>query len=204
MIRPAVLLALAVAAAPAFAELYRYRDPETGQMKLTNVPPPWMKKHPQAVQVIQMPGTAQSPAPALQAPAGTPARDQALAPQAETSTTGAPAASGSTLPPNAFEMDGQRQLLLQQLVVDASDVGTPSGRERFLLRLGSVISLEARLETIDPPGRKVREAERDRALDQCSDGFAQALKDPNAEREFTGEMLRFMGERVVQCARGPC
>jgi hypothetical protein len=25
-----------------------------------------------------------------------------------------------------------------------------------------------------------------------------------AQRKFTGELLRFMGDRVVQCARGSC
>jgi len=66
------------------------------------------------------------------------------------------------------------------------------------------VSIEARLDKIDPGGRKARAAERDRALEQCADGFATALTDPNAQLEFTGELLRFMGDRVVQCARGPC
>lgn len=47
-------------------------------------------------------------------------------------------------------------------------------------------------------------AERDRALEQCAEGFAAAFKDPTAQLEFSGEVLRFMGERVVQCARAPC
>lgn len=196
MLRPVMLLALAVAAAPAFAELYRYRDPETGQIKLTNVPPAWMKHRPQAVQVIPAPG-ATKPAAAPQAPAP----NAPATPQAGSAPGGAPAA---TLPPNAFEADRQRQLLLQQLVAEAPNVGTPAGRERFLARLGNVIGLETRLDKVDPSGRKAREAERDRALDECADGFAQALKDPNAQREFTGELLRFLGDRVVQCARGPC
>jgi hypothetical protein len=191
MLRPFIVLALAVAAAPAAADLYRYRDPETGQIKLTNVPPVWMKHRPQAVQVIPAPGATK---PAAAAP-------QASAPDAPSAS---PAGSGATLPPSAFEADRQRQLLLQQLVAEAPNVGTPAGRERFLARLGNVIGLETRLDKVDPSGRKAREAERDRALGECSDGFAQALKDPSAQREFTGELLRFLGDRVVQCARGPC
>lgn len=197
--RPIVLLALAVAAAPAAAELYRYRDPETGQIKLTNVPPPWMKHRPHAVQVIQPPGAAKPPAVAPPAPAP----DAPAAPQAA-AAPGAPAASGATLPAGAFEADRQRRLLLDQLVAEAPNVGTPSGRERFLARLGNVIGLETRLDKVDPGGQKARQAERDRALGECADGFAQALKDPNAQREFTAELLRFLGDRVVQCARGPC
>jgi hypothetical protein len=116
----------------------------------------------------------------------------------------APGKSAATLPPHAFEMDRQRTRLLQQLVAEAPNVGTPAGKERFFARLGDVVSIEARLDRIDSGGRKARAAERDRALEQCSDGFATALKDPNAQLEFTGELLRFMGDRVVQCARGPC
>ena len=93
---------------------------------------------------------------------------------------------------------------VQQLVAEAPNVGSPAGKERFLNRLGDVVGIEARLDKIDPGGRKARAAERDRALEQCADGFATALKDPTAQAEFTGELLRFMGDRVVQCARGPC
>jgi hypothetical protein len=101
-------------------------------------------------------------------------------------------------------MERQRALMLQQLVAEAPDVGTPDGRERFLDLLGDVVKIESRLDRVDPAGRKGREAERHRALERCSDGFAQALKDPNAQIEFTGELMRFMGDRIVQCARGLC
>ena len=177
MLRPVLILALAALMLPAAAQLYHYRDPETGQTKLTNVPPPGTK---QGAAAQAVPATAQPPA---------------------ATSHGKPAA---TLPPHAFEMDRQRTRLLQQLVAEATNVGNPAGKERFLNRLGDVVSIEARLDKIDPGGRKARAAERDRALEQCSDGFAAALKDPNAQLEFTGELLRFMGERVVQCARGPC
>jgi len=177
MLRPVLILALAALMLPATAQLYHYRDPETGQTKLTNVPPPGTK---QGAAAQAVPATAQPPA---------------------ATSHGKPAA---TLPPHAFEMDRQRTRLLQQLVAEATSVGNPAGKERFLNRLGDVVSIEARLDKIDPGGRKARAAERDRALEQCSDGFATALKDPNAQLEFTGELLRFMGERVVQCARGPC
>ncbi|HSD44061.1 MAG TPA: DUF4124 domain-containing protein [Burkholderiales bacterium] len=181
MTRMLLVLTLAALMAPAAAELYRYRDPITGQMKLTNIPPPGTKN-------VQQP-------PAAATPAAFPPQATAAAP---------PAKPGATLPPNAFEMDRQRVLLLQQLVAEAPNVGTPAGRERFLARLGDVVSIETRLDRLDPAGRKGREVERDRALELCSDGFAQALKDPNAQVEFAGELLRFMGDRIVQCARGLC
>ena len=177
MLRPVLILALAALMLPAAAQLYHYRDPETGQTKLTNVPPPGTK---QGAAAQAVPATAQ--------------------PSAATSP-GKPAA---TLPPHAFEMDRQRTRLLQQLVAEAPNVGNPAGKERFLNRLGDVVSIEARLDKVDPGGRKARAAERDRALEQCTDGFATALKDPSAQLEFTGELLRYMGDRVVQCARGPC
>jgi hypothetical protein len=179
MVRVLLLLGVAAFVTPAAAELYRYRDPDTGQMKLTNIPPPGMRKAPQ-VPPAQPPAAA---TPAAAAPSAT-----------------RPAA----VPPNALEMERQRVLMLQQLVAEAPDVGTPAGRERFLDLLGDVVTIESRLDRIDPAGRKGREAERDRALERCSDGFAQALKDPNAQIEFAGELMRFMGDRIVQCARGQC
>jgi hypothetical protein len=179
MARVLLLLAVAAFVTPAAAELYRYRDPDTGQMKLTNIPPPGMRKAPQ-VPPAQPPAAA---TPAAAAPSAT-----------------RPAA----LPPNALEMERQRVLMLQQLVAEAPDVGTPAGRERFLDLLGDVVTIESRLDRIDPAGRKGREAERGRALERCSDGFAQALKDPNAQVEFAGELMRFMGDRIVQGARGQC
>ena len=186
MTRTLLVVALAVFLTPAAAQMYRYRDPDTGQMKLTNIPPPGAKKSVQAPPAqAGQPSTGAAPAAVVapQSPAATP---------------------GAALPPNAFEMDRQRMLMLQQLVAEAPNVGTPAGRQRFLAGLGDVVSIETRLDRIDPGGRKGRETERDRALERCSEGFAQALKDPNAQLEFTGELLRFMGDRVVQCARGQC
>lgn len=172
--RPILVLALSLVAPPADAQLYRHRDPATGQTKLTNVPPPGAKP--------AAPAEAVKPAPAATAPAG----------------------PSATLPSNAFEADRQRVRLLKQLVAEAPNVASPAGKERFLATLGEVVSLETRIDRLDPGGRKGRAAERDRALEQCADGFAAAFKDPNAQLEFTGELLRFMGDRVVQCARGPC
>jgi hypothetical protein len=169
--RSVLTLLLALAALPAEAQLYRYRDPATGQTRLTNIPPPGAK-----------PGLTPAEAPKLPPPAAVP---------------GAPPAS-------TFEADRQRVRLLQQLVKEAPGVGSAAGKERFLAALGEVISLETRIDKLDPAGRKARAAERDRALEQCSDGFAQAFADPHAQLEFSGELLRFMGERIVQCARGPC
>lgn len=186
MLRPILILALAALTVPAVAQMYRYRDPYTGQMKLTNIPPPGTQQGAPA-QVAPTPDASQ-PAPATVPP----------------SAAASPAKPGVTLPPNAFEMDRQRARLLQQLVAEAPNVGTPAGKERFLARLGDVVSIDARLDRIDPGGSKGRAAERDRALVRCSEGFATALKDPNAQLEFTGELLRFMGDRVVQCARGAC
>lgn len=64
-----------LAGTAAHAEMYRYRDPETGQVKLTNIPPPWMKagRPGPRVEVIRPPGAAASPATSARggAPAAT-------------------------------------------------------------------------------------------------------------------------------------
>jgi hypothetical protein len=188
-----LLIALAAAAASAQADLYRYRDPDTGQTKLTNLPPPWLAK-PGApaprTDVIREPAAPPSPKPAA-APA--PAEPPGLAPSA-----------GAGVPAQAFELERQRKLMLRQLIAEAPNVGTPSGKQRYLSRLGDLVSVESRMDKLDPAGRKAREAERSRAIDQCAEGFAQALQDPDAQLEFAGEMLRWLGDRIAQCARGQC
>ena len=193
MMRPLLLVALAVAAASAQADMYRYRDPATGQMKLTNIPPPWLAKPGAAAPRTDVIRDQAAPAaPAAPKPAAAPAE-----------ATPAPSA-GAGAPAQAFELERQRKLLLQQLVAEAPNVGTPAGKQRFLAKLGDVVSVDSRMDRLDPAGRRAREVERNRALEQCADGFAQALTDPNAQLEFAGEILRWLGDRVVQCARGPC
>jgi len=189
--RPLILIALAAAAASAQADMYRYRDPATGQMKLTNIPPPWLAK----------PGAAAPRTDVIREPTAPAAAPKPVPAPAE--ATPAPSA-GAGAPAQAFELERQRKLLLQQLVADAPNVGTPAGKQRFLAKLGDVVSVESRMDKLDPAGRKTREIERNRAMEQCADGFAQALTDPNAQLEFTGEILRWLGDRVVQCARGQC
>jgi len=102
MLRSVLVLALAVLTSPADAQMYRYRDPETGQTKLTNIPPPGTKQSAPA-QALPTPGAGQ-PAPA------------------------AAAKPAATLPSHAFETDRQRARLLQQLVAEAPNVGTPRAR----------------------------------------------------------------------------
>jgi hypothetical protein len=66
MIRERLLIAVGIlllAGADAHAEMYRYRDPETGRIKLTNVPPFWMKgAGGPRVEVIRYPPSTASPA----------------------------------------------------------------------------------------------------------------------------------------------
>src|SRR5215510_10517255 len=69
---PSLLMGIAailVAGADAHAEIYRYRDPETGRMKLTNIPAPWMKRAPPAAVPAESAGTEPQTKPA--APGGT-------------------------------------------------------------------------------------------------------------------------------------
>jgi len=61
--------ALGAPSADARADVYRYRDPQTGRIKLTNVPPPWLKSPGQAsrgpsVEVIREPPSSVRAPPA--------------------------------------------------------------------------------------------------------------------------------------------
>jgi hypothetical protein len=204
--------ALATLAAPnALADMYRYRDPETGKVKLTNIPPPWLNKPALAAnaprtEVIRPPGApvpASTSAVAAPAPAGTRPPGSGTAPDVAAPAPG-PATVGANAPDGAFGLDRQRKLVLQQMVGEAQNVGTPEGKQRFFAKLGEAISIESRLDAIDPAGKSAREAERGRAIERCTDGWSQALKDPAAKLEFAAEMVRWMGERVALCARGAC
>lgn len=201
----------ALGTTPASADMYRYRDPDTGKIKLTNIPPPWLNKPELAMkaprtEVIRPPG-APAPASAAAAPApGSSATRPAAsgtAPDFAAPPSG-PATVGANAPDGAFGLDRQRKLVLQQMVGEAQGVGTPEGKQRFFAKLGEAISIESRLDAIDPAGKSAREAERARAIERCTDGWSQALKDPAAKLEFAAEMVRWMGERVALCARGAC
>jgi hypothetical protein len=106
MIRERLLVAVVVSligGADAQAEMYRYRDPETGQMKLTNIPPPWMAsgRGPQVELIQYPPASAASPAapPAPAAPASTasPAAPRAPATPGGTSVATAGGGGAGTL-----------------------------------------------------------------------------------------------------------
>jgi hypothetical protein len=67
----AVIAASLAAAALAHAQIYRYRDPQTGQVKYTNIPPPWLKNpgsRGPKVDVIREPQPSAAPPPENMAP----------------------------------------------------------------------------------------------------------------------------------------
>jgi hypothetical protein len=67
MLRSTLVAVLVVLAVPAQAEIYRYRDPETGQTKITNIPPPAPKAAPKGGPA-QPDGTRPGAAPAAAGP----------------------------------------------------------------------------------------------------------------------------------------
>jgi hypothetical protein len=126
---------LALAAAPAHADLYRWIDAETGSVKLANSPPPWYETG-SGPAVERIPFSAPAPAGRSAAP-GKPAAQ-------------APAAALETRWRNLLEILGS---LPRQMDANAMSDTVKQQIQTFQ-------ALGAELDRVDPAGRERRAAEQ--------------------------------------------
>jgi hypothetical protein len=152
-----VLLLAALAASPAYAELYRWVDRETGSVKFSSYPPPWFgdparEMHAPAVEVIRYETTA-APAPK---PAATESLMAALEAQWKTLTQ-----VFASLPPSSdFARAGsglQQQLQAYEAVRAELDRLDPAGAARRRAQAAGIFEtlrkgLQAQL-SVKPPAQ---------------------------------------------------
>jgi hypothetical protein len=163
--RLVVLLAAALAATPACADLYRWTDPQSGSIKYSNVPPPWLgdpEKERRAPAVKVIPSRQPGSKPAAAAPA-------ALAAPTEPS-------------PVAATLEGRWRKMLDELE-SLSDLG-PTGMARagtgIRQQIQAYEAVRAELERQDPAGAARRREEEGEILSELRKGIAaaQAPKPP--------------------------
>jgi hypothetical protein len=150
-----VLLLAALAAAPAHADLYRWRDPQTGSIKYSNLPPSWYgdpEKEARAPFVEVVP----DPSP----------RGQGPAPQA----AAAPATPAGQGPGVLSNLETQLSTLLQFFKQMPTSTDFDRTGAAFQQQADMYRALSAELDRQDPAG-----AARRRALAQES-GILEQLK----------------------------
>lgn len=148
-------------AGAASADLYRWRDPESGSIKFSSDPPPWYgdaQKERRAPKVELIPGERAKPKPApAQASAG------AVKP------TVTPLPSGNS-GQDAGPLDALRKELLRKL-------GAPSGTdfqragEGLKRQVEAYDAVAAELDRVDPKGAARRRAEAQSLLDKLREGL---------------------------------
>jgi hypothetical protein len=156
-------LVIALAAYPAYADLYRWVDRETGSVKFSNTPPPWYgdpekERGAPAVEVIQYRGAA---APAKQAAA----------------PDGAALAAAAVAALEARWAEMVKFFASLPSSTDFSRAGTG-----FRQQLEAYQALSAELDRLDPGGAARRRAQEAGALETIRRGLeAQFRPKPPAE-----------------------
>lgn len=144
--RLACLLAMALWAGAAAADLYRWIDPESGSVKFSSSPPSWYgdpakERRAPKVQVIPAGRTATpvvpeaGPAPAREPPAGVPG-----------------------------DLEAQRRAMLQRLAALAGQAANPRGAQALLKHLEGYKELSDQIDRVDPAGAAARRVELELAV----------------------------------------
>ena len=155
--RAALAAALLAWACVAAADLYRWRDPETGSVKFSSYPPPWFGDP-----------AREGRAPKVEViPAGKPAASPEPAPE-EAPRAGRAAGEGGAKPaaPARSPLEDRRQAVLKQLsaTVESLGAGRPGGISATVLaelglRVREYQAVENALRTTDPAGDAARRAD---------------------------------------------
>ena len=132
------LFVAALISAPAHADLYRWIDPQTGSVKLSNLPP-------------ADPATAAEVVP-YRGPFGAPVQAQ-------------PAAASSD-PGLLATLEARWRALLAELAALAENKDAARGGEGLRQHLEAYEAVRAELDRIDPAGKKRREAETTGVLER--------------------------------------
>jgi hypothetical protein len=126
---------MALVAAPAYADLYRWIDPETGSVKLASSPPPWYDTG-SGPAVERIAFGAPAPASRVAAPEN-------------------PAAQDPTAP-----LEARWRSLLQVLGTLPRQMDANSMTDTVRQQVESFQALSAELDRVDPAGRERRAAEQ--------------------------------------------
>jgi hypothetical protein len=198
-------LALGVCAATAGASeiVYTWRDPQTGQLVLHTVPPPWLR----------------TPATAAKGPHVNVFKDGKLVPpelvgaggkvlEAPPGKPGGTQAGGAEKPPDLKDLLAKRDAALERLMVQSLRVGPADSNEEFFVTLDRYLDFCAQADAADPGGTVARNAERDQAMQRVKANLERVLRQPQPRTAFQNEATRWYSDKsdlaaqkIVRCLR---
>ena len=149
------LLMISFWSLPAFADLYRWIDPETGSVKFSSYPPPWYgdpEQERRAHKVEHIPERKPGPAAAPDSAPG-----------------GAPGTSLDAL-------EARRKQVMQQLTVLPTQQDFQRGGAGLKQHLDAYAAVSAEMDRLDPRGAETRRAEAQPLLEKLVQGLRSLLK----------------------------
>jgi len=200
-----VVLGLAISAPLAVASevVYSWRDPGTGQLNITSVPPPWLR----------------SAEAATRGPRVTVFKDGKLVPPERVGLGGrvlepAPGKPGAAQPgvaaqaPDLPELLAKRAAAMDRLLSEALRVGPANENQTFFVVLDRYLELCAQADAVDPAGAGARGAERDRDMQRVKTNIERVLRQPGPRTAFQNESTRWFSDKsdlaaqkIVHCLR---
>lgn len=200
-----VVLGLAIAAPLAVASevVYSWRDPGTGQLNLSSVPPHWLR----------------SAEAAERGPRVTVFKDGKLVPPERVGLGGrvlepAPGKAGAAQPgaaakaPDLPELLAKRDAAMVRLLPEALRVGPAAENQTFFVILDRYLELCAQADAVDPAGAGARGAERDREMQRVKANIERVLRQPGPRTAFQNESTRWFSDKsdlaaqkIVRCLR---
>ncbi|MCZ7563298.1 MAG: hypothetical protein M5U08_05350 [Burkholderiales bacterium] len=197
------LLLGAAAAAPAHAQVYSWRDARTGQLRISTVPPPWLRE-----------GGAVAGGPRVNVimdgevvpPERIGAGGAVL--ETEPAAPGAGAAGTRDDEVSVPDLIERRSVLVSQLVTDALRLGPASANRAFFDKLDAYLAACEQLDAADPAGAAARRSERNLETQRIKANIERVLRDPAQRVDFQGEATRWLSrksdlaaQRIVRCLR---
>jgi hypothetical protein len=149
-----VSIALVVLARDAFADLYRWVDPDSGSVKFSSYPPPWYSESAPDRRAPKVERIPEKSAPTPFAPAS-----------ANTSAS----AGGSEL----AALESQRRAVLQMIEATLEESNRPTADSEVRRQLGIYRDVSAQLDKLDPAGSAARNTQMQRFVERLGRRFPQ-------------------------------
>ncbi|HEY4659178.1 MAG TPA: hypothetical protein VIH11_06695 [Gemmatimonadaceae bacterium] len=198
-----------VLSAGALAQVYSWRDPQSGQLQIATVPPSWLRSPDTAargphVNVIHegkvVPPERLGPGGKVLEP---PPPGKPGEPGAAQAGAGA-----APKPPSLPELLEKRNALLARLISDALRLGPASANRAFFGKMDDYLAVSGEADAVDPAGAGARNAERDFGMQRVKANIERVLRDPAPRAEFQGEATSWLSkksdltaQRIVRCLR---
>ena len=139
---------------PAFADLYRWVDPETGSVKFSSYPPAWYgdpEQEKRAPKVEHIPERKPGPAAPESAPGAAPAT-------------------------SLEALEARRKQVMQQLTVLPAQKDFQRAGAGIKQHLEAYAAVSAEMDRLDPRGAEMRRAEAQPLLEKLVQGLRSQLK----------------------------